>query len=174
MRYANLSVASSLVGMLLACGGQTDGPAANSDPSPAGEPVSGFYALTIATTADSCTPARLAGDQGTVLLVASGQAVNIPLLFTEPGPRQDLPWSGSRQVDFAGCAGSTLGITVLDKSNRSLTVEVAERWQGLASCSTHANAPLLGVPSGECGATRRFEMTLVAACPATVGGVSCR
>ena len=89
-------------------------------------------------------------------------------------PRQDLPWSGTTANDFRGCTGSKVDISVAHKSSDSFEVDLAERWAGISvACAGDPTAPLFGVPSSECHATRKFEFRLVKACPATVGGQSC-
>lgn len=165
------SVASALLA-LVACGGETDNE--GSATTVGGDPPSGFYALTITTTADTCTPARVKGDRGAILVSAKAGVVNIPMLFVEGGPpRQDVPWSGTNLNDFAGCTGSKVDISVAHKSSDSFGVDITERWEDVSACAGKPVAPGFGVPSSDCTATRRFEFTLVKACPATVGGVSC-
>ena len=166
------TLASALFSMVVACGGETND--TGSATPVGGDPPSGFYALTITTTADTCTPARVKGDRGTNLVFANAGGVNIPIPFVEGGPpRQDVvPWSGTNLTDFLGCTGSNVDISVTHKSSDSFDVDLTERWEGVSACT--GKSPELGVPSSECTATRRFEFTLVKACPATLGGVSCR
>ena len=164
-------VASALLA-LVACGGETDNE--GSATTVGGDPPSGFYARTITTTADACTPARVKGDRGNVLVSAKADGANIPIPFVEGGPpRQDMPWSGTSLNDFAGCTGSRVDISVAHKSSDSFEVDVTERWEDVSACAGKPAALVLGVPSSSCTATRRFEFTLVKACPATMGGVSC-
>ena len=164
------SVASALLALVVACGGETDDP--GSATTGGGDPPIGFYGLTITTTADTCTPPRANGDQGTLLVSAKAGGVNIPMPFVEgSAPRQDVPWSGTSLNAFLGCTGSKVDISVAHKSSNSFEVDITERWERVSACT--GKPPLFGVPSNECTATRRFEFTLVKACPATVGGVSC-
>jgi hypothetical protein len=163
--------ACSLLTLVVACGGQTDD--AGSTTTVGGAPPSGFYALTITTTADTCTPARVEGEQGARLVYAKAGEVNIPIPFVEgSSPRQDMPWSGISLKSLAGCSGARVGISVAHKTSDSFAVDVTERWEGASAC-TGTLPPVFGVPSSDCSATRRFEFTLVKACPATVGGMSC-
>lgn len=139
------------------------------------DPPSGFYALTITTTADTCTPVRVKGDRGAMLVSASAGGVNIPIPFVEGDvPRQDVPWSETNLNDFAGCTGATVNLSVAHKSSDSFGVDITERWENVSACAGKSAARALGVPSSDCTATRRFEFSLVKACPATVGGASCR
>jgi len=166
MKY---SLFASAVVVAAACGGEMDDGAA----TPAsGDPPSGFYALTIVTTDDTCTPARATGDRGTALVMADANGVNVPIPFVDGGPpRQDVPWAGTTLNDLADCPGTTLGLSIVHRSSDAFAVDVTERWRGVAACASSSS--LLGVPSDECTATRRFEFTLVDACPATVDGASC-
>ena len=78
------SVVSALLTLVVACGGEADN--AGSPTTAGGDPPSGFYALKITTTADTCTLARVQGDRGTVLVSAKADAINIPIPFAEGGP----------------------------------------------------------------------------------------
>jgi hypothetical protein len=160
------SVASTLLAAVVACG--DDSQNADSATEPGGDPPTGLYALTIVTTADTCTPSRAKGYLGTMRLVA-GDGVNIPIPSGEGSSptRQDVPWSGTSLVDVAGCSGSTMDIAIKHKSKDALALDITEDWKGLSACAGQPSASVFALPSTECTATRRFEFSLVKACPAS-------
>ena len=127
------------------------------------------------TTDDNGSPARATGDRGTALVMANANGANIPIPFVDVGPpRQDVPWAKTTLNDLAGCTGTTLALSMVHRSSDSFAVDVTERWRGVAACASSSSSLSFGVPSGECTATRRFEFTLIDACPATVDGASCQ
>jgi hypothetical protein len=161
--------------LVAACGGAVDeggagDDAAASNDSPDGTPKAGFYSLKITSNADTCTPSRVSGDRGTVLVATNKEGANIPLLFSDGPPAlQDVAWTGTH-VTLAGCPQSQFELSVVRKSTESLAVDVTEHWL-VSGCASPS--PSLPLPKADCSATRRYEFSLVKACPATLNGTTC-
>jgi hypothetical protein len=157
-----------LIASAMIFGCNIDQPA--SDFSPADVPT-GVYQVTIATDADTCSPARFVGS-GNVLLSGGGgqlvlQAYSPTNTFTFTlAADQDYAEELTTLVPCPGQAGDTVSIELALIAATADHVEVAvnQTWELASTCNGGTFNAV--VPSTSCGAAQTFTYDLTQACAA--------